>query len=77
METSLSELICKIRDILRALEQNEEITLLYRGRVKCVIVPAGNTKKVREHPFFGMNCKDARPVSEIMDELRGDRFSDI
>jgi len=30
---------------------------------------------VKEHPFFGMNQKDSRPVSEIMDELRGSRFN--
>lgn len=77
METSLSGLRYKIKDILLALERNEEITLLYRGKVRGVIMPAENTKKVREHPFFGMKQNDSRPVSEIMDELRGSRFSDI
>jgi len=77
METSLGELRYKIKEILQALERNEEITLLYRGRVRGVIMPAGNRKKVAEHPFFGMKQDGSRPVSEIMDELRGNRFNDI
>jgi hypothetical protein len=77
METSLTELRYKIKEILQALERNEKITLLYRGKVRGVIMPAENTKKVREHPFFGMNRNDSRTVSEIMDELRGNRFNDI
>jgi len=77
MKTTLSELKYKIRDILQALERSEEITLLHRGKVRGVIMPAENTEKVREHPFFGMKQNDSRPVSEIMDELRGSRFSDI
>lgn len=77
METAISGVSHKIKDILQALERNEKITLLHRGKVRGVIMPAENAKKVREHPFFGMNRKDSRPVQEIMDELRGNRFNDI
>jgi len=77
METSLTELRYKTRDILQALDQNEEITLLHRGTVRGVIMPVKNRKKVSEHPFFGMSQDESRSVSEIMDELRGNRFDDI
>jgi len=69
METSLSGLRYKIKDILLALERNEEITLLYRGKVRGVIMPAENTKKVREHPFFGMK-QNSDNTEEILKSLR-------
>ena len=78
METSLSELRYKLREILRALERNEEITLLYRGKVRGVIMPAGNRKKVAEHPFFGMSSQSVeKSVLDEMDDLRGTRYRDI
>lgn len=79
MEASVAELKYRTKDILHALEQNEKITILHRGKVKGVLMPvaASEKKKVKDHPFFGMNRKESRPVSEIMDELRGDRFHDL
>ncbi len=79
MEASVAELRYKTKDILQALERNEKITILYRGKVKGILTPVADKKKrkVKEHPFFGMDQNDSRSVSEIMDELRGNRFHDI
>jgi antitoxin (DNA-binding transcriptional repressor) of toxin-antitoxin stability system len=79
MEASVAELRYKTKDILQALEQNEKITILHRGKVKGILTPVAKAehKKVKDHPFFGMNQRDSRPLSEIMDELRGNRFHDL
>jgi len=76
MEASVAELRYRTKDILHALEQNEKITILHRGKVKGILTPVAKAghKKVKNHPFFGMNPNDSRPVSEIMNELRGSRF---
>jgi hypothetical protein len=77
MEASFTELQNNIEEILLALERNEEVTLLHRGKVKGVIVPAGTDRRVADHPFFGMKRDDGRTADDIMDELRGGRFNDL
>jgi len=42
MKASVVDLRYKMNDILKALERNEEVTVLYHGKVKGVIVPAKN-----------------------------------
>ena len=81
MIASIVDLRYKMKNILSALDRNEEVTVTYRGQVKGVIVPAGTKKRkkrpMREHPFFGMMRDDPRSVEEVMDELRGGRFRDL
>lgn len=76
MQASIVDLRYKMKDILRALERRETVTILYHGKVKGKIVPAERNAepRVSAHPFFGMRAKDARPVEEVVDELRGGRF---
>jgi hypothetical protein len=63
-------------DILRALERNEPVTILYRGRKKGVIYPAGDAHgkvgRVSEHPAFGMwkDRKDMEDVGDVVRSLR-------
>lgn len=44
--------------ILRALDRNEPVTLLYRGRERGLLMPLpgrkAGTLRVSEHPAFGM-----------------------
>ena len=56
MKASIVDLQHKTKDILKALARNESVTLMYRGKVKGVIKPAGEAPaaKISDHPFFGM-----------------------
>ena len=76
MQASIVDLRYKMRDILRALERRETVTVLYHGKVRGTIVPAvGDVEpRVTAHPFFGMKAGDARPVEQVVAELRGGRF---
>ncbi len=67
------------KKILVALEQRERVTLLHRGKVTGTIVPVAqpSTRRVEEHPLFGILRDEARSVEEIMDEARGGRYHDF
>jgi hypothetical protein len=45
-----------MKEVMKALDRNEDVSILCRGKLKGVIKPAkGKSKrKVSEHPFFGM-----------------------
>lgn len=80
MKATVVDLRYKMNDVLKALDRNEKVTVLYRGKVKGVLVPAGERKrlKVTEHPFFGMASPAAgKSVDEVMDDLRRSRFDDL
>jgi len=67
-----------MNDILKALDRNEDVDILYRGKKKGVLVAnvERTAMKVTDHPFFNMRGSE-RSVEEEMDELRGGRFRDI
>jgi antitoxin (DNA-binding transcriptional repressor) of toxin-antitoxin stability system len=78
MEVSVSDLRRRMKDVLRALERNESVTLLYRGKPKGIICPLAENKpavKVTEHPAFGMwkDRKDLRNVDVFVRTLRKGR----
>lgn len=84
MQASVVDLRYKMNDVLKALERNEKVSVLYRGKIKGVLVPSSTAikrnqkKKISEHPFFGMASPDSdKSVTEEMDELRGERYRDI
>jgi antitoxin (DNA-binding transcriptional repressor) of toxin-antitoxin stability system len=56
MQASIGDLRHRTKEILRALERGEDVSIFSRGRLKGVIKPARTRSrvKVREHPFFGM-----------------------
>lgn len=56
MKASVVDLRYKMKDILKALDRKEKVTILYHGNVKGTITPVDNIKpkKIKEHPFFGM-----------------------
>ncbi len=78
MEATVVDLRYKMKDVLKALERNEEVNILYHGKVKGTIKPAQSPSslKVREHPFFNMSPSD-RSVLEEMEKLRGGRYHDL
>ncbi len=76
MKASIIDLRYKMKDVLKALDRKEEVTILYHGKVKGVIVPVKNKKKkkVKDHPFFGMLKSSDISVSEKIQNLRGPRY---
>jgi len=79
MEASVLDLRRRMRDILRAVERGESVTLLHRGRRKAVIVPADRSAAakddVRTHPAFGMwkDREDLRDVAGAVRKIRRGR----
>jgi PHD/YefM family antitoxin component YafN of YafNO toxin-antitoxin module len=80
MQATVVDLRYKMNDVLKALDRNEKVTVLYRGKVKGILIPSGekNHLKITEHPFFGMSSQDtSKSVSEEIDDLRNSRYDDI
>ena len=79
MKATIVQLRYQMKEVLRALDRNESIQVLYRGKPKGVIVPVGHKKKhiSEDHPTFGMWADDPRSVEAIMAELRKPRYDDI
>jgi len=79
MKASIVDLRYKMNDVIKALERHEEVTILYRGKVKGRIVPVSReeNRKVINHPFFGMDRDRKESVRESLDKLRESRVNDI
>jgi len=75
MKASIVDLRYKTKEVLKALERNESVTVLYHGKVKGIIRPAGKQPgvKVEDHAFFGMNKHAQRTALEELDSLRKPR----
>jgi hypothetical protein len=79
MKASALDFRRRMKDILQALDKNETVTILYRGKKKGIILPAGLEKPegrpVAAHPAFGMwkDRKDLRDVRAVMRKLREGR----
>lgn len=84
MEASIVDLRYRMKDVLRAIDRGETVTVTYRGKEKARLVPssaaAGRTPvKVSDQPFVGM-WKDredmADPVAYIR-KLRQPRYAHL
>lgn len=79
MQASIVELRYHMKDVLKALERNEIVQVLYHGKVKATLIPEPIKRKlgpVHQHPFFGMDSGNSS-VLEIMQQLRGGRFNAV
>jgi len=78
MKASVVDLRYRMKEILKAIDRNEEVTILYHGKVKGVIKPmiSRSRRRISDHPFFNMH-PSKKTVSEVMAELRGDRYHAI
>ncbi len=78
MKASVVDLRYKMNDVLKALDRNEEVSILYHGKVKGIIMSSSKTsnRRVADHPFFKMN-KSMRSVKDEMTRLRGGRYRAI
>lgn len=79
MKASIVDLRYKMNDVLKALDRNEQVTILYHDKIKGIIMPTPKERirKVEEHPFFGMLRHKKKPVLEELKDLRKVRYSDI
>lgn len=77
MKASIVDLRYKTSDILKALDSNESVTVLYHGKIKGVIKPAGRKSelKIQDHPFFGMYESPEKTVLEELEILREPRHA--
>jgi hypothetical protein len=81
VKATVVDLRYKMNDVLKALDRNEKVTVLYRGKVKGVLIPPEKKThlKITDHPFFGMTAQ-APPNKSVLDELndlRKPRYNDI
>ncbi len=79
MKASVVDLRYRMKDVLRALRMNEEVEILYHGKVAGRIIPVNKASKyssVSEHPFFGMSrvSKSRKAVLRVMHKLRASRY---
>ena len=79
VNASVVDLRYKMNEVLGALERREQVTILYHGKIRGTIIPAGEVRpgKVADHPFFGMAANEELPVDEVLESLRGGRFNDL
>ncbi len=79
MNATIVELRYKMKDVLKALDRNERVQIMYRGKPKGIIVPVHEHQKksVKDHPFFGSMSGDSKSVKQVMEELRGGRYRDL
>lgn len=78
MKASIVDLRYRMNDVLKALERNEDVHILYHGKTKGVLKAASSPSmtKVSEHPFYNMRQSE-NAVDEEMDRLRGGRYRDL
>jgi len=75
MKASVVDLRYRMNEILKAIDRNEEVTILYHGKVKGVIKPkiSMGRRRISDHPFFNM-YQTKETVDERMDDLRRGRY---
>ena len=78
MKASVVDLRYRMNEVLKALNRNEDVKILYWGKLKGVIKAARGKSELRvfDHPFYNM-YKDDGAVEELMDRLRGGWCRDI
>ena len=75
MKASIVDLRYKTNEILKALDRNESVTVLYHGKIKGVIKPVKELSElsIKDHPFFGMHDAPKETVLEELANLRKSR----
>jgi hypothetical protein len=75
MKATIVDLRYRMNDILKALDRNETVTILYHGKKKGILtgLRPPSVSRVQEHPFFNMRPKEGSVEAE-MEHLRGVRY---
>ncbi len=82
MTATIVDLRYKMKDVLKAIERGEVVTVLYRGKPKARILPIAGERKppsIRTHEAFGLwkDREDVRDVATHVRKLRQGRFRDL
>jgi len=80
MKATVLDMRRRMKDILAALDRNEEVAIFYRGRKKGVIYPVGREPKGRSiasHPAVGLwkDRSDLADVEGFVRKLRRQRHA--
>lgn len=78
MKASILDLRRRMSEVLRALEKNEPVTILHRGKEKGIIYPSvqkSGALPIAQHPAFGMwqDRNDFQDVARTVRTLRKGR----
>lgn len=78
MKATILDLRYRMNEVLKALDRNETVSILYHGKLKGVITAGACSEGIRvaDHPFFNMR-KEIESVEQEMEKLRGGRYHDI
>ena len=81
MKASIVDLRYRMKDVLKAVDRGETVTVLYRGKEKAQLVPIVAAKKnaLRSDPAFGMwaERKELKHPGQWLRNLRQGRRFDI
>jgi hypothetical protein len=73
MKASILDLRRRMGDVLRSLDQNEPVTIMYRGKQRGILYPAKRGQKaglrVSQHPAFGL-WKDRADMQDVEKAVR-------
>lgn len=77
MKASVMDLRYRTKEILRALDAKEEITLTHRGTERGRIIPIGQTnddpQSFGSHPAVGMWADSSESVPDLIERIRKPR----
>ena len=81
MKASVVDLRYRMKDVLKALDRGETVTVLYRGKEKARLTPVAGEKKTSlvSHAAFGMwkDRADLKNVPAYVRQVRRGRFDDL
>ena len=84
MKASFVDLRKKSSEIIRALQRNEPVTVLYRGKPAAIMQPIADEGEATvtaaaEHPAFGLwaDRDDMKDVAAYVRSLREGRFGGL
>jgi len=72
MNASIVDLRYRMKDVLRAVERGETVTVLYRGKATATLAPYSSqpgSAKTADQPFFGM-WSDRRDLADPAAHVR-------
>lgn len=84
MKASIVDLRYRMKDVLRAIDRGETVTVLHRGKEKARLVPLekagrGELPKAEDQPIFGMwkDRDDMADPTAWVRKLREPRYADL
>jgi hypothetical protein len=73
MKASILDLRRRMAEVLRALDRNEPVKILYRGRERAILLPTRKRRQealtIKKHPAFGM-WKDYEEIADVVAHVR-------